>query len=752
MVSVAERLLRTFCAESINAKYDRMSSTDQETLRQAIITTVQQRSFSYIQQQNDQQSSPSTNSSSNVPLAIMLREIMPRLPAITVGLISCIEDLLSRWGAISSSISQYQQIVQMQRCQYDVTNRVHGTTTSSVVAKHTSDTITWNNQLDKIGFSDLVLFQTAKGCYIEGKIVGEPIQPMVGGTTLIQENSTHTILLICFYNLLPDGIHGAAAEPLLKAEFPMGSTIRVAEPYYKIFGDGQSGIRVDTPSEILVVDTNQQSISAKVAKQRGNEFVRKKQYLAAIDLYLKGLQTSSESDFVATVLSNRSQASIQFEDWIPALCDAAASLTIRPKSTKTWKRYQKCLQHVQDDVNSTKKSDILSSIVRNISASLKVSTTPILEMVDMKDMKVAHYFKQQGNEAFQKQSFQQAINFYTKCLDNSASITQAILNNWALCALNILNFGDAVASAMASLRIGSNEKATFRLIKALSFLGEYNVAQQLFDWIDDSSAKSSDLMGFKYQLDRCIKYRSIMIMGKADNPIDAHDLFHNTPPCLGNWIHECVETFSIEGKGRGIRATRDLAEGSVVMVEWPLISKAVNGDSLKNLVTSSHANSRMHMGSAAELRSISVYRLRREAVLAKIMALMSDGEHTPALVPVSELLVSVEHYPILLPGHHEYCESLHQEITADRVDKILHINCHGISLSVDDVKCQTELYPTVSMMNHASEPNCASHKGTAEFLFFVITRKSIKAGEELTMKYQTDEVVKRKWGIDSDNN
>ena len=53
------------------------------------------------------------------------------------------------------------------------------------------------------------------------------------------------------------------------------------------------------------------------------------------------------------------------------------------------------------------------------------------------------------------------------------------------------------------------------------------------------------------------------------------------------------------------------------------------------------------------------------------------------------------------------------------------------------------------MMNHASEPNCASHKGTVEFLF---TRTSIKAGEELTMKYQTDEVVTRTWGIDSDIN
>lgn len=740
MASAAERLLRTYCAKLINEEYDRMSSTSQETLQEAILTTVRQRTLVYQRgsrssEQNEGHSQPVN--STNDPLAKILREIMPRLSP-TMDLVKIIADLLSSWGAISSSISQYKQNVSNQRSQYDFTNDIHSCSTSSAVAKHTSDTITWNDRLRKIEFSDLVLFQTAKGCYIEGKIVGEPIQPMVGGITLIQETSTNNLLLICFYNVLPDGINGAAAEPLLKAEFPMGSTLRVAEPYYKIFGAGTRGVRIDTPSEIHVVDHfNQEIVSAKTAKQRGNDFVSKKQFLAAIDLYLKGLQTSSESDFVATLLSNRSQANIQMEDYISAICDAAASLTIRPKSPKTWYRYQKCLKQIQQ-INGTKKCELLSLVLESLNVS--ESTTKKV------DIEVAQHFKQQGNEAFKNQSFMQSIDLYTKSLDNSALITQAMLNNWALCALKILNFGDAVAAAAASLRIGYNEKAAFRLINALSLIGDYDLAKQAFELIVGSSKTSSVLTDLKYQLDRCIKYRAIMIIGKADSSNDVVELFHNTPSCTGNWIHGCVQTFSTKKKGRGIRATHDLAEGSVVLVEWPLVNKAFRSDS-NNLLISSNGKSKFHMGSSAELRSHSVHRLRREAVLAKIFSHLCDGEHTPTLVPVSNLLLNLELFPLLLPGHREYFETLNDDITADRVDKILDINCHGTSLSAENINCQTELYPTISMINHASDPNCVFNSGSLEFLCFIVTCKSIKAGEELTMKYQSDEVVKQKWGI-----
>jgi hypothetical protein len=51
--------------------------------------------------------------------------------------------------------------------------------------------------LRKNAYRELKLFEICHGTYVEGKIVGEVIQPMMGGTTLIQDNDDD-VLLVCF--------------------------------------------------------------------------------------------------------------------------------------------------------------------------------------------------------------------------------------------------------------------------------------------------------------------------------------------------------------------------------------------------------------------------------------------------------------------------------------------------------------------------------------------------------------------------
>ena len=119
------------------------------------------------------------------------------------------------------------------------------------------------------------------------------------------------------------------------------------------------------------------------------------------------------------------------------------------------------------------------------------------------------------------------------------------------------------------------------------------------------------------------------------------------------------------------------------------------------------------------------------------------------MVPISDRLVNLELFPLLLPAHRGYVpETNLEEISVDKVDKILGINCHGDSGGATD-DCHTELYPTTIMMNHAFEPNCTLADTTkVNLLHIVLTRRPIRAGEELTMKYHSsDEVVERKWGI-----
>ena len=56
------------------------------------------------------------------------------------------------------------------------------------------------------------------------------------------------------------------------------------------------------------------------------------------------------------------------------------------------------------------------------------------------------------------------------------STVQEILNNIALCSLKIGCHHDCIAMSMASLRVAPNEKAVYRIAKALALLGEHKLA------------------------------------------------------------------------------------------------------------------------------------------------------------------------------------------------------------------------------------------------------------------------------------
>lgn len=175
---------------------------------------------------------------------------------------------------------QYSSIVAHQRTnpQYNAkTGNVVNTNTVNVKTGGTADA----SALRKIRYRELKLFEVSEGAYVEGKIVGEAIQPYVGGTTLIQ-GEDQDVLLVCFYNLLPDGLFGAAAERLLKSMLPLGATLRIKEPFYKIFTDGRRGIRVDNPRDLEIVISQSSNMSdedreilALEKKKLGNSLVAK---------------------------------------------------------------------------------------------------------------------------------------------------------------------------------------------------------------------------------------------------------------------------------------------------------------------------------------------------------------------------------------------------------------------------------------------------------------------------------------------
>lgn len=158
------------------------------------------------------------------------------------GHLVILHDMLSSWGYQERNnmvqIFRYERVVAAQKgspqySETDDANCSFAFTGKDVIKTSTSASPNWQ-KLRKIGVKDLVLFGTKHGCYVEGKIVGAAIQPMVGGTTMIQDDSGDA-LLVCFYNCLPDGLRGKAAEPLLQAKFPKGGNVAGRRTFYEDF-------------------------------------------------------------------------------------------------------------------------------------------------------------------------------------------------------------------------------------------------------------------------------------------------------------------------------------------------------------------------------------------------------------------------------------------------------------------------------------------------------------------------------------
>lgn len=91
-----------------------------------------------------------------------------------------------------------------------------------------------------------------QGHYVEGELLVEPFTPMVG-TTIMLEDSNGDIIPVALYNFLPDVLYGRASIPVVSAKISKGCTIRIAEPFQKLFRDGSRGIRVDDPNDISVI-------------------------------------------------------------------------------------------------------------------------------------------------------------------------------------------------------------------------------------------------------------------------------------------------------------------------------------------------------------------------------------------------------------------------------------------------------------------------------------------------------------------
>lgn len=468
---------------------------------------------------------------------------------------------------------------------------------------------------------------------------------------------------------------------------------------------------------------------------------------AAIDAYLCGLKKTH--NIVPTLLSNRSQAFIMMEDWPNAFADAAASLTIRPDSEKTWRRYNLALEKLQNDalkevVDKARSSRQILASVLQAHVATEIDEADDIPTSESSNVEI---LKKNGNNAFNIGDFKKAVKCYTKALIIGGEQCRALLSNWSLCALSIRGLNDCLASASASLRIAFNEKPFYQMGKALIILGEASLLSRIVR--EGRSTNNKEILKLCRVADNI---SNMMVSGSIRDPMMTMEASNND--LLPYW-HNDIEIFDAGEKGRGVRAKVDIDEGQVVIIEHPVASVETSSTQKNPSFSQTFDEKEITSGNRRVICENIIWRSKKEKLLTTIVDKLYDGsvsQNKKPLVSFNELIPSLTSTSLLLPSLYEYSSEEKEDervtLTAKQVQGLVSKNSHGNS----DIVCQdgkfVVLYPAISMFNHSQYPTCGFPFSVDGKVSILMATRHVKAGEELTVCYCLDEEKARStWGV-----
>ena len=787
-----EVAFKQFGNPSLVREFDSFSRHLQHRLLEGLAASIREVT---LQKMVDHGQTLSRNDNSSIdwgcPLIISLRNSGIKVQNILASDMEEIKRWLRAWGAPSPSpniiAAQFEARVKSeaksQRRNKQMGRKRIMTTNHNIIKSEdckfpvASD---WTKQLRVIGIRNLSYFHTCKDCMLEGSLLVDPFTPVIGTTTLLQD-CYGDVILVALYNFLPEITSQCQdkIDVLAKLKLPKGSKVRIFEPYCKIFRDGSRGIRIDNPNEIQIIQIPSDKMqkngksSNKVHKQtlekvkkEGNLYYLQRLYYVAAEIYVSSIQ-HHDNDFIPKLLSNRSLIFIQLKDWYNAILDAAASLTLRPSSKKTWQIYQMALEKIMEadvsceDRNSQEQTSLLNyrTILGFIfSPSCNAFNNQAFYVSKKKELATdddEEILKEKGDLAFSKQEFVQAKKMYTLALQQeTGDITKKILNDWSKCSLSMdASFHDSVAASIASLRIcpdyEKNEEAVYCLAKALAFLGEPKLSIQVMEIFGISKAQGPFLTLLQNTHD-------LLLLLETRTIADSKELYLNQPKILSDWLGS-IETFQTKNKGRGVRAKKNIERGEVVLVERPIIScKHYAKTADKATLLSTDADNKFSDHTQTSIKSTLINRSKIDSLLCRIVDKLYDGEITQPLVSLNDLILHLASSPLLLPSHHAYRSDIKlSSLNPQRVARIISTNSHGSCRRKDhargsywdNLEESTELLPAHSMFNHSSNPSCFQLDVCSD-CHILVASTNVKKGEELTVCYHPDEgTIRNHWGF-----
>ena len=660
---------------------------------------------------------------------------------LTNSICESIKTFLSSWGIKKSNDQERYEHFAAYLSSKRISEQEFVThITDAAVIKETACNTVDFSKLTKVPLANLQLFETAVGKYVEGEIITSPVV-FTASAILIQDEFGEQIL-VAIYNAIPSN-HPKRFE-LAEAKFPIGSKIRIAEPFYKIFVAGNRGIRVESLTEIQVFNDGEFFDMASI-RDKGRTLVTSGDHLGALEVYSEGVSYFTD---IVTLLNNRCQTEIRLGEYEEALLDAGAVLFLDEDNDKAQQRYQLASSKLldsnkEDDNNISKNKQIWQKLLEYSSKAGPIDSTP-------------NGSKDNGNTAFRAGQLEKAKREYTGAI-NETDIC-ILLNNIAVVCLKTEMFQSAISAANASLRIAKTDltrkKAVFAMAKAFSMLGELEFSKlsskgdtSLEDfWSDDRKPIQVlfKILECLPQFDDLGWTKTYSIGVKGNNlPID-----YIAPDAM---VHKYVF-----GKGRGLVANRDIYQQEVLIVDRMI--KSIKGEDYneKGFVFAMNTKTRIiETEQQAKLISKFLGLVKHNGLLAKKLLQLESRKHHMIFddnqLPLIDNLEEMGHralsyeIPPFLPQTPKQAKVDIGKLTFKFVEAVIGINefgWEGGSKIPTIGQKGKSLMTRVSLFNHDFEPNCRVFAmGDA---MVVVSQKTIKKGEELTILYGEDVT---KWEI-----
>ncbi|KAL3420666.1 hypothetical protein PVAG01_07111 [Phlyctema vagabunda] len=206
--------------------------------------------------------------------------------------------------------------------------------------------------LQEIHIRNLLLETHHRGKYILLRSITPPDR-LTAVMTIVEDEKGNAIMLQLYYQ---DEESVRATRDIL----PERTILALKEPYLKIMADGDYGLRIDHPSDLVYLPSDDQRIpsfwktgieesklSAQDLRKQGNDYYNDANYPAAVELYTKALKSTVDASEMQTLILNRALALIKEGRFDAALADLEGMISDTKPVEKALYREAQALYSLQ---------------------------------------------------------------------------------------------------------------------------------------------------------------------------------------------------------------------------------------------------------------------------------------------------------------------------------------------------------------------------------------------------------------------